>query len=122
MLFGATGGKRDVRAVPPNQWVELTEMVSFDGPVVVEHRHPSLRTVDTCRFGVIDYDPFEDVLEIQIGLDGGEIRLLIDDPQEIRFTPGEGLEIESLDQTVGIHPVSQREHAAVAAPSGSETG
>ena len=93
-----------MRAVPPNQWVELTDLVRFDEPVRVENGHPSLRSAAPCRFETIDYDPFDDVLEIQISFEGGTIRLLIDDPREIRFEPGEGLEVDSLDQTVEIHP------------------
>jgi hypothetical protein len=92
-----------MRRIPPAEWIELHETAAIEGPVWVDHPHPALRDCHRCRLLLVDYAPFEDVIEIRLDHDGAEIRLLIDDPQEIHLLPGEAVVIRTRDGEVGVH-------------------
>ena len=85
--------------------MELHESVRFDGPVAVDHPHPVLGPSVPCRFVAIDYAPFEDVVELRVEINGSEVRLLLDDPKEIRVDPGSSLVIETRSHQVAVHDV-----------------
>lgn len=91
-----------MRRVPPAEWIDLHETVVIDGPVTVNHPHPALQGCSRCRLVLVDYAPFEDVLEIRLNHDGAEIRLLVDDPQEIRIEPGASIEIRTRNDLVDV--------------------
>ena len=92
-----------MRRIPPSEWIELHDTVAIEGPVWVDHPHPSLRDCYRCRLLMVDYAPFEDVIEIRLDHDGAEIRLLVDDPQEIHLDPGLAVVIRTRDGEVGVH-------------------
>lgn len=69
------------------------ETVSIEGPVRVAHSHPVFSTSDPVRLETVDYDPFDDVLEIRLRHHQRQLRLLLDDPQTIRLDPGETLQV-----------------------------
>jgi hypothetical protein len=83
--------------------MDLHDTVAIEGPVWVDHPHPALRDCYRCRLLMVDYAPFEDVIEIRLQHDGAEIRLLVDDPQEIHLDPGAGVVIRTREGQVGVH-------------------
>lgn len=96
----------EMRRIPPSEWIELHDLVSFEDTIVIEHAHPTLYDGAHCEYLAVDYDPFEDVLEIMVSTAGKPFRLLIDDPQEISLEPGLAFEIASRHDRVLIRALT----------------